>query len=76
MAETHATTAWQRISSDSFHKKRTGFGPHFCDDLFPDYNAADQRINLMRGTLRLLSFRFLKAFIMSFDVLKILARLP
>jgi len=27
-------------------KKRTGFGPHSCDDLFHDYNDADDLINL------------------------------
>ncbi len=37
------------INIDSFQKKRTGFGPHSCDDLVHDYNAVDE-INLMRST--------------------------
>jgi len=58
MPETRASTAGHCISVTLLRQKRTGFGPHFCDDLFHDYNAADELINLMRDTLRLLSFRF------------------
>ena len=50
-----------RIRIDSLLKKRTGFGPHFFHDSVSNYNAADVLINVMRSTLRLLSFVILKA---------------
>lgn len=72
MAETHASTDGYCISIDSFRKKRTGFGPHSCDDAVHDYIAADEIINLMRRTLRLLSIRYpSKQAIVSFDARKI-----
>jgi hypothetical protein len=35
----------------SFHKKRTGFGPHLFDHLVPIYNPADEILNFMSSTL-------------------------
>ena len=49
------------VPIDSFLKKRTGFGPHLFHDSVYNYNAAEVHINVMRSTLRLLSFVILKA---------------
>jgi hypothetical protein len=61
MAETHATTTRQPYKQRFLPQKADRFRSALCDDLFHDYNAADVLINLMRVTLRLLSFRFPKS---------------
>jgi len=55
MAQTHASRALDHTCIDPFRKKRTGFGPHCCDEHIYDYNAAHEIDPVMRGTLRPLS---------------------